>query len=156
MSSSRFKGLSPQKPRTQKYEPIEQILVITLLNCKTLLASPLLLSFSFSFDKWRDEREISISTIALSPWHLLLLASISLNFVLGISGDSKSSSTEAKAESHTSSSKTDTKVILILLGFGAVAGFTFVLYKLWQKKKRDEQYARLLKLFEEDDELEDS
>ncbi|KAL2939445.1 Aprataxin [Bienertia sinuspersici] len=26
--------------------------------------------------------------------------------------------------------------------------------KLWQKKKREEQYARLLKLFEEDDELE--
>ncbi|XP_010511353.1 PREDICTED: uncharacterized protein LOC104787462 [Camelina sativa] len=96
-------------------------------------------------------REISISTISLPSWHLLILASISLHFVLGISGDSKSSSTGAKAESHTSSS---TKVILILLGFGAVTGFTFFLYKLWQKKKRDEQYARLLKLFEEDDELE--
>ncbi|URD83672.1 hypothetical protein MUK42_23225 [Musa troglodytarum] len=26
--------------------------------------------------------------------------------------------------------------------------------KMWQKKKREEQHARLLKLFEEDDELE--
>lgn len=69
----------------------------------------------------------------------------------GVSGDSQSSSRGAKAESHTSSS---TKVILVLVGFGAVAGFSFFLYKLWQKKKRDEQYARLLKLFEEDDELE--
>uniref|UniRef100_A0A1J3CXJ0 Transmembrane protein n=1 Tax=Noccaea caerulescens TaxID=107243 RepID=A0A1J3CXJ0_NOCCA len=86
--------------------------------------------------------------------HLLLFASICLQIVLGVSGDSQSSSTGAKAESHTSSSKTSTKVILILVGFGAVAGFSFFLYKLWQKKKRDEQYARLLKLFEEDDELE--
>ncbi|XP_006302998.2 uncharacterized protein LOC17896628 [Capsella rubella] len=100
-------------------------------------------------------REISISTIALSSSHLLLLlSSISLNFVLGISGDSKSSSTGAKAEEFHTSNKSGTKVILILLGFGAVAGFSFFLYKLWQKKKRDEQYARLLKLFEEDDELE--
>ncbi|CAA0300539.1 unnamed protein product [Arabidopsis thaliana] len=99
-------------------------------------------------------REISISTITLSWSHLLLCASICLHFFLGISGDPNSTSTGAKAESHTSSSKTGTKVIFILLGFGAVAGLSFFLYKLWQKKKRDEQYARLLKLFEEDDELE--
>ncbi|CAL9238447.1 unnamed protein product [Arabidopsis halleri] len=110
-------------------------------------------------------REISISTLTLSWSHLLLFASISLHFELcvdcidyvifsGISGDSNSSSTGAKAESHTSSGKTGTKVILLLFGFGAVAGVSFFLYKLWQKKKRDEQYARLLKLFEEDDELE--
>ncbi|CAA7047258.1 unnamed protein product [Microthlaspi erraticum] len=95
-------------------------------------------------------RETSTSD-HLSWSHLLLFSSICLQFVLGVSGDSKSSSAGAKAESHTSSS---TKVILIVLGFGAVAGFSFFLYKLWQKKKRDEQYARLLKLFEEDDELE--
>lgn len=33
-------------------------------------------------------------------------------------------------------------------------GLSFFLFKLWQKKKCDEQYARLLKLFEQDDELE--
>ncbi|KAF2547520.1 hypothetical protein F2Q70_00019663 [Brassica cretica] len=70
---------------------------------------------------------------------------------ISLSGDSKNTN---KAESHTSSSRTGTKVILVLLGFVAVAMFSFFLYKLWQKKKRDEQYARLLKLFEEDDELE--
>nr|VDC65304.1 unnamed protein product [Brassica rapa] len=97
-----------------------------------------------------------------SSWRrLAFLASISLQFVLGslfdmilfpgLSGDSKNTN---KAESHTSSSRTGTKVILVLLGFVAVAMFSFFLYKLWQKKKRDEQYARLLKLFEEDDELE--
>lgn len=75
-------------------------------------------------------------------------------FCPGLSSDSKNANTGAKAETHTSSSKTGTKVILVLVGFVAVAMFTFFLYKLWQKKKRDEQYARLLKLFEEDDELE--
>ncbi|CAN8244821.1 unnamed protein product [Cochlearia groenlandica] len=78
---------------------------------------------------------------------LLLFASICLHFVSGKSGDSKAGS---KSESHTSG----TKVILILVGLGAVGGLSFFLYRLWQKKKRDEQYARLLKLFEEDDELE--
>ncbi|CAN6877872.1 unnamed protein product [Brassica oleracea var. botrytis] len=82
--------------------------------------------------------------------HLLSLFDIMILFP-GLSGDSKNTN---KAESHTSSSRTGTKVILVLLGFVAVAMFSFFLYKLWQKKKRDEQYARLLKLFEEDDELE--
>ncbi|VVA90627.1 unnamed protein product [Arabis nemorensis] len=98
-------------------------------------------------------RETSAS--GLSWRRLIFFASIGLQFVLGLSGDSKNTNTGgAKAESHTSSSKTGTKVILILVGFVAVAMFSFFLYKLWQKKKRDEQYARLLKLFEEDDELE--
>ncbi|KAL0697518.1 hypothetical protein Bca4012_053640 [Brassica carinata] len=85
---------------------------------------------------------------------VVFFASIALHFVLGLSGDSKNANTGAKAESHTSSSRTGTKIILVLVGFVAVALFSFFLYKLWQKKKRDEQYARLLKLFEEDDELE--
>lgn len=42
----------------------------------------------------------------------------------------------------------------ILIAVVTLALLTFFLYKLWQKKKREEQYARLLKLFEEDDELE--
>ncbi|CAN7019769.1 unnamed protein product [Brassica rapa subsp. trilocularis] len=92
--------------------------------------------------------------LALSRFHIFDLCFICLfDMILfpGLSGDSKNTN---KAESHTSSSRTGTKVILVLLGFVAVAMFSFFLYKLWQKKKRDEQYARLLKLFEEDDELE--
>ncbi|EOA37222.1 hypothetical protein CARUB_v10010723mg [Capsella rubella] len=93
-------------------------------------------------------RESSAS--GLSWRRLIFFASIGLQFVLGLSGDSKNTN----AESRSSSSKTGTKVILVLVGFVVVAMFSFFLYKLWQKKKRDEQYARLLKLFEEDDELE--
>ncbi|CDY31073.1 BnaA08g26230D [Brassica napus] len=94
------------------------------------------------------------SANGLSWRRLVFFASIALHFVVGLSGDSKDASKGAKAESHTTSSKTGTKLILVLVGFVAVAMFAFFLYKLWQKKKRDEQYARLLKLFEEDDELE--
>ncbi|KAL1214248.1 hypothetical protein V5N11_034774 [Cardamine amara subsp. amara] len=94
------------------------------------------------------------SSSGLSWRCLLFFASIGLHFVLGLTGDSKNTNTGVNAESHTSSSKTGTKVILILVGFVSVVIFSFFLYKLWQKKKRDEQYARLLKLFEEDDELE--
>lgn len=42
----------------------------------------------------------------------------------------------------------------MLLGVAAVLGFCVFLFKIWQKKKREEQHARLLKLFEDDDELE--
>ncbi|XP_010475806.1 PREDICTED: uncharacterized protein LOC104755163 [Camelina sativa] len=98
-------------------------------------------------------RELSGSN-GLAWRRLVFFASIGLQFVLGLSGDSKDTKAGVKTESHSSSSKTGTKVILVLFGFVAVAAFSFFLYKLWQKKKRDEQYARLLKLFEEDDELE--
>ncbi|CAI0375122.1 unnamed protein product, partial [Linum tenue] len=46
------------------------------------------------------------------------------------------------------------KILFILIGIVAVGLLSFGLFKFWQKKKREEQYARLLKLFEEDDELE--
>lgn len=46
------------------------------------------------------------------------------------------------------------KIIIICLIVVTVVLFCVLLFKLWQKKKRAEQHARLLKLFEEDDELE--
>ncbi|KAK9929825.1 hypothetical protein M0R45_026903 [Rubus argutus] len=46
------------------------------------------------------------------------------------------------------------KVVIVLLGVAAVVGFAVFLFRIWQKKKREEQHARLLKLFEDDDELE--
>ncbi|KAJ4895530.1 Uncharacterized protein Rs2_22324 [Raphanus sativus] len=94
------------------------------------------------------------STSGLSWRHLVFFTSSVLHFVLGLSGDTNTTNKEVKTESHNTSSRRGAKVILILVGFVAVAMFSFFLYKLWQKKKRDEQYARLLKLFEEDDELE--
>lgn len=85
---------------------------------------------------------------------LLFLASISLQFVSGIS-DSSDSKNAAKTDSHsTHSGNTGAKVVIIILAFVAVGLFSVLLFKLWQRKKREEQYARLLKLFEEDDELE--
>ncbi|XVE67494.1 hypothetical protein DITRI_Ditri08aG0165500 [Diplodiscus trichospermus] len=84
---------------------------------------------------------------------LLFLASVCLQILSGFSDDSKSSKNSSKAKSN-GKSNTGTKVAIILLGLVAVGLFSFFLLKLWQKKKRDEQYARLLKLFEEDDELE--
>lgn len=45
-------------------------------------------------------------------------------------------------------------VVILCIAVAAVVGLSFFLFRLWQKKKREEQYARLLKLFEEDDELE--
>ncbi|ERN20057.1 hypothetical protein AMTR_s00071p00195020 [Amborella trichopoda] len=46
------------------------------------------------------------------------------------------------------------KVLVICFGVAAVVAFSVFLFKKWQKKKREEQHARLLRLFEEDDELE--
>ncbi|KAL6184391.1 hypothetical protein ACLB2K_045793 [Fragaria x ananassa] len=46
------------------------------------------------------------------------------------------------------------KVLIVVLGVAAVAGFGVFLFRIWQRKKREEQHARLLKLFEDDDELE--
>ncbi|KAK8965924.1 hypothetical protein KSP40_PGU001802 [Platanthera guangdongensis] len=53
-----------------------------------------------------------------------------------------------------SSGGTGGATLLVLLGVAAFVAVTVFIFKLWQKKKRQEQYARLLKLFEEDDELE--
>ncbi|KAA3482160.1 transmembrane protein [Gossypium australe] len=84
---------------------------------------------------------------------LLFFASVSLHFISGFSDESKGSNNSSKTKSN-AINNTGTKVIFIVLGLVAVGLFSFFLFKLWQKKKRDEQYARLLKLFEEDDELE--
>ncbi|KAE8663572.1 WD repeat-containing protein 82-B-like isoform X1 [Hibiscus syriacus] len=80
---------------------------------------------------------------------LLFFASVYLQFIPGFSDDSTSSKTKPDANSNTA-----TIIVIVLFGLVAVGLFSFFLYKLWQKKKRDEQYARLLKLFEQDDELE--
>ncbi|XP_062098083.1 uncharacterized protein LOC133803955 [Humulus lupulus] len=58
------------------------------------------------------------------------------------------------SKSESKSSSAGIKVLIICLGLVAVIGFCVLLFKLWQKKKREEQHARLLKLFEDDDELE--
>uniref|UniRef100_J3M7A0 Uncharacterized protein n=1 Tax=Oryza brachyantha TaxID=4533 RepID=J3M7A0_ORYBR len=66
----------------------------------------------------------------------------------GLAGD-----TDKKAEAQ-SKGHTGQTVLFVLLGVGAVFLVSFLLFKYWQKKKREEQHARLLKLFEEDDDIE--
>ncbi|PQQ16104.1 hypothetical protein Pyn_11103 [Prunus yedoensis var. nudiflora] len=82
-----------------------------------------------------------------------LLFSIALLFDSGLANDPPSPKNGNKASS-SSSGSVALKTVIVLLGVAAVLGFCVFLFKIWQKKKREEQHARLLKLFEDDDELE--
>ncbi|GFQ03955.1 hypothetical protein PHJA_002539400 [Phtheirospermum japonicum] len=79
-------------------------------------------------------------------------SSIFLLCVSAYSDDSSTPKIGTKTESHGGSK--GSKIALICLALLAVGLLSFFLLRFWQKKKREEQYARLLKLFEEDDELE--
>uniref|UniRef100_A0A803N8Q5 Transmembrane protein n=1 Tax=Chenopodium quinoa TaxID=63459 RepID=A0A803N8Q5_CHEQI len=86
---------------------------------------------------------------------LVFLSSFLLHSFTGLSNDtprSKNNSKDGAIKTHNRG--IGTKVAIICIAVAAVVLFSFFLFKLWQKKKREEQYARLLKLFEEDDELE--
>ena len=73
----------------------------------------------------------------------------------GFANDSPSTKDENNAGSHgASGSSVGIKIVIVCLGLVAVFAFAVLLFKIWQKKKREEQHARLLKLFEDDDELE--
>ncbi|KAL8222784.1 hypothetical protein R6Q57_020183 [Mikania cordata] len=78
-----------------------------------------------------------------------LFIAISLQFLSGFSDDSNSQ----KDTKVSSSSKKGSTIFIICIALAAAVGLLSYLFKLWQKKKREEQHARLLKLFEEDDEL---
>lgn len=45
-------------------------------------------------------------------------------------------------------------IVIWCISFVAILAMAVFLYKLWQKKKKEEQAARFLRLFEEDDDLE--
>lgn len=79
---------------------------------------------------------------------------ISLSSLSGLSDAMPSSKDDSGNGSLKTSSGTGTKVAIVCLAVAVVVLFSILLFKIWQKKKREEQYARLLKLFEEDDELE--
>ncbi|WOL03627.1 hypothetical protein Cni_G12347 [Canna indica] len=87
---------------------------------------------------------------------LVLLVAISLQSISGLADDPANPKAAANAEANPSSSdsKTGREVFLIGLSLVGAVVLAVFLFKLWQKKKREEQHARLLKLFEEDDELE--
>ncbi|KAG2710150.1 hypothetical protein I3843_04G011800 [Carya illinoinensis] len=101
------------------------------------------------------EKNMSRFPIPRSLQFSLLLCSIHLQFISGLASDPLSTKNDNKTVSHGSSSGSiGLKVALVCLGLVAVVGFSVLLFKIWQKKKREEQHARLLKLFEDDDELE--
>ena len=73
----------------------------------------------------------------------------------GLADDQSNSKDVKKAEKHnTHGNSVWIRIVIICLGLVAGAAFSVFLFKIWQKKKREEQHARLLKLFEDDDELE--
>jgi heme/copper-type cytochrome/quinol oxidase subunit 2 len=45
-------------------------------------------------------------------------------------------------------------LIIVVIVLVVLSLLSFLLFKLWRKKKREDQYAVLLKLFEENDKLE--
>lgn len=69
----------------------------------------------------------------------------------GLAADPSKDDNKAEAQSKGHTGQT---VVFVLLGIGAAVLLSFFLFKYWQKKKREEQHARLLKLFEEDDDIE--
>ncbi|KAH7663833.1 Concanavalin A-like lectin/glucanase domain-containing protein [Dioscorea alata] len=87
---------------------------------------------------------------------LALFASISLHAIGGLADNPATSKDSPKADtsSKSSSGSVGREVLIICLAVVVVVGLSILLFKLWQKKKREEQHARLLRLFEEDDELE--
>ncbi|KAL5713596.1 hypothetical protein ACHQM5_015658 [Ranunculus cassubicifolius] len=84
---------------------------------------------------------------------LLVCSLISLQLISVLAADPKDVPKDTKKEA-SSGTSAGLRVLLIGLGVAAAVGLSVVLFKLWQKKKREEQHARLLRLFEEDDELE--
>ncbi|KAJ4827172.1 hypothetical protein Tsubulata_029857 [Turnera subulata] len=94
------------------------------------------------------------SSRSLRPLSLLL--SISLHLISGLAREPSNPTDANKAVTPEKSRKSNigVTVLIVFLGVLATVGFAVVLFKLWQKKKREEQHARLLKLFEDDDELE--
>ncbi|KAM0977102.1 hypothetical protein FF1_019992 [Malus domestica] len=82
----------------------------------------------------------------------LLILSISLLFG-SVSADDPSTPTPKNGDKPSSGSVA-LKAVIVLLGVASVVGFCVFLFRIWQKKKREEQHARLLKLFQDDDELE--
>ncbi|CAH9140070.1 unnamed protein product [Cuscuta epithymum] len=88
-------------------------------------------------------------------WAFLVTFSLFLQLIPGLADDSSSSSSTAnKGSTHSTRNSTGEIVFGSFLGLLALVGFAVVLFKIWQKKRRQEQQARFLKLFEEDDDLE--
>ncbi|KAG9130639.1 hypothetical protein Leryth_011885 [Lithospermum erythrorhizon] len=86
---------------------------------------------------------------------LIFITSFTIHFIPGLSDDSASSKDGTDVDAQSASGvKKGSNAFIIIIMLIVVVLLSLVLYKVWQKKKREEQYAQLIKLFEEDDELE--
>ncbi|KAI4318520.1 hypothetical protein MLD38_032214 [Melastoma candidum] len=99
-------------------------------------------------------------SIRLPHGFLLGVILVSLLFPLGssdASSDSTSNGTKAGTPDKPRGHGSVPVVVFILLcvAAAAVVLLSLFLYQLWQRKKRALQHARLLKLFEEDDDLDE-
>ncbi|QHN99943.1 uncharacterized protein DS421_13g402230 [Arachis hypogaea] len=83
----------------------------------------------------------------------VLLALISLHLQI-LSGLVEASGTKNEDKDVSHKSSMGIKIIIVCLSVVALLALSVFLFKLWQKKRREAQHARLLKLFEDDDELE--
>ncbi|XP_023525282.1 uncharacterized protein LOC111788931 [Cucurbita pepo subsp. pepo] len=98
---------------------------------------------------------MSRSRSSISLQFLSFLLSLSLHSLSVLAGDHSSAKDgKTKKPDAPKSPSTGIKMLIICLGVVTFIAFSVILFKLWQKKKREEQHARLLKLFEDDDELE--
>ncbi|GAA0186816.1 hypothetical protein LIER_34104 [Lithospermum erythrorhizon] len=95
-----------------------------------------------------------LSCFQLPIWLFFSILLQSVSPGLGDSSSSSNSKNETEhAGNHSSRTSTWTYILIVCLGL-AILAFSVILFKIWQKKKRAEQQARLLRLFEDDDELE--
>ncbi|KAL0907308.1 hypothetical protein M5K25_021708 [Dendrobium thyrsiflorum] len=103
----------------------------------------------------KRSREMSRGDVRGLWWrHLVLFTSIALQLIPGL-GDNPSTSKDVGDNEYSKSNGSTGRVILLIcFGLVAFVALSVVIFNIWQKKKRREQYARLLRLFEEDDELE--
>ncbi|KAL7118293.1 hypothetical protein ACP275_03G126900 [Erythranthe tilingii] len=96
-----------------------------------------------------------ITSLSCMRFFTCFFSSFSLLLITGLADTSSTSNNEkGSTKSSEGSGSTWLKFIIIFFGILAVGAFSVFLFKLWQRKKREEQHARLLKLFEQDDELE--
>ncbi|KAL2520221.1 uncharacterized protein Fot_24144 [Forsythia ovata] len=133
-------------------------------DTEKLIKNPILLhatEFDYENIIQKKEKLLTMSSkITIGRSLQFFIFYFSLFLLRSIPGLADSSSTsnsknEAEIVSNKSSSRSvGLEILIICLGLLAVVAFSVFLFKLWQKKKREEQHARLLKLFEEDDELE--
>lgn len=71
-------------------------------------------------------------------------------FVVSVSALPAKNQDHSKKEMHVA-----VIVLLTLLGTAILLLVTLVVYKYWQKRKREQDQARFLKLFEDGDDIED-